>query len=104
MPEISPVELEKTDDRELVIRWSDESVQRLKFRSIRKACPCANCLEKRKSEANQPKGMLKVLSPAEAAPLDIVQMRPVGNYAYNIQFSDGHSSGIFSFDLLRSIE
>jgi DUF971 family protein len=28
-------------------------------------------------------------------------MQPVGNYAYNVRFSDGHSSGIFGFDLLR---
>jgi DUF971 family protein len=27
-------------------------------------------------------------------------MRPVGNYAYNIAFSDGHDSGIFTFDHL----
>jgi DUF971 family protein len=43
------------------------------------------------------------LSVAEAQPLAVQRMRPVGNYAYNIQFSDGHDSGIFSFDLIRSL-
>ena len=30
-------------------------------------------------------------------------MHPVGNYAYNVHFSDGHSAGIYTFDLLRQI-
>ena len=31
---------------------------------------------------------------AEARPLTIQGMKPVGNYAYSIDFSDGHGSGI----------
>jgi DUF971 family protein len=31
----------------------------------------------------------------------VESMRPVGSYAYQIGFSDGHSSGIFPFSLLR---
>jgi DUF971 family protein len=44
--------------------------------------------------------MLPVLSAAEARPLTVEHMRPVGNYAYNISFSDGHDSGIYGFDVL----
>jgi hypothetical protein len=40
-------------------------------------------------------------SAAEAQPLRIESMRPVGNYAYNIAFSDGHNSGIYSFAMLK---
>ncbi len=36
----------------------------------------------------------------EARPTRVEHMRPVGNYAYNIQFSDGHDSGIYTFDYL----
>jgi DUF971 family protein len=46
---------------------------------------------------------LTVLSPAEARPLRPVGMKPVGNYAYGIAFSDGHSSGIYSLELLRAL-
>ena len=46
---------------------------------------------------------LPVLSMAEAQPLRIEGMRPVGNYAYNIAFSDGHDSGIFTFEYLREL-
>jgi len=86
----------------LVIGWSDGQTTKHTPSSLRKACPCATCREKRKGEEqSKPKGLLPVLSAAEARPLEVVRMRPVGNYAYNIQFSDGHDSGIFTFDLIR---
>ena len=46
---------------------------------------------------------LPVLSLAESRPIEIVSMTPAGNYGYKVSFSDGHSSGIYSFELLRSI-
>jgi DUF971 family protein len=46
---------------------------------------------------------LPVLSQSETLPLRIDRMEPVGNYAYNIHFSDGHNSGIFTFDLLYDL-
>jgi DUF971 family protein len=42
-------------------------------------------------------------APAAAEPVTIRQMTPVGNYAYSIHFSDGHSTGIYTLDLLRSL-
>jgi DUF971 family protein len=30
-------------------------------------------------------------------------MKPVGNYAYTIAFSDGHDTGIYTFELLREL-
>ena len=44
-----------------------------------------------------------MLSDAEAQPLRILGMQPVGNYAYSIDFSDGHDTGIYSFELLREV-
>lgn len=43
---------------------------------------------------------MTVLSPAEAQPLRVASMKPVGNYAYSIAFSDGHDAGIYTFALL----
>jgi DUF971 family protein len=45
-----------------------------------------------------------VLSPAEVAPLAVTGMRPVGQYAYGIEFSDGHSSGIYTLEYLRELD
>ncbi len=44
-----------------------------------------------------------MLSAAEAEPLRIEGMKPVGSYAYTIAFSDGHDTGIYSFDLLQQL-
>lgn len=30
-------------------------------------------------------------------------MKPIGNYAYGIAFTDGHDSGIYSLELLRHL-
>ncbi len=100
-----PIELKKTDDRRLLIVWSDAVEQTISFTDLRKACRCANCMDKREKEISQPQpaGVLPVLSAAEARPLDIDQMHPIGNYAYNIHFSDGHSAGIFTFEMLRGL-
>ena len=106
----TPVSLKKTEDRFLVIEWSDGVEQTVSFRKLRDGCRCANCIDKRMEALNETadgqqklSNELPVLSMAETMPLDIEQMHPVGNYAYNIHFSDGHSAGIFTFELLRSI-
>ena len=98
-----PIELKKTDERSLSIVWSDSVKQTIPFRTLRKACRCANCMTEREKAIQEPEPLnaLPVLSAAEARPLDIEQMHPVGNYAYNIHFSDGHSAGIFTFEMLR---
>ncbi len=109
--ELQPIRLEKTENRELLIQWSDSSEQTISFRKLRDNCRCAHCTEKRMEPAHESaagekklSNILPVLSLQETMPLDIVAMSPVGNYAYNIQFSDGHSAGIYSYELLKSIE
>jgi DUF971 family protein len=98
-----PTSIKKTEQRSLEIGWSDGLTLEYPFSTLRKACPCATCREKKRSDQEKPKNPLQVLSAAETVPLEITQMRPVGNYAYNITFSDGHSSGLFTMELLRDI-
>src|SRR5262245_14020792 len=97
-----PTSLKLTDDRKLLIQWSDGGTRRYAVRALRDACPCATCREKRNAPPPDPMS-LPVLSKAELAPLTIAGMKPVGNYAYTIAFSDGHDTGIFSFELLRAL-
>jgi DUF971 family protein len=83
------------------IAWSDGARSSYGTRLLRDACPCATCREKRAAPvASNP---LLVLAPADIAPLAIVGMKPVGQYAYSIEFSDGHSSGIYTLDYLREL-
>ncbi len=71
-------------------------------RELRDRCPCATCREKR-NQPPQPANPLQVLSPAEARPLKIAAMKSVGNYAYAIDFSDGHDTGIYTLEFLREL-
>lgn len=73
------------------------------YKTLRDACPCATCREKKRAGESKPKNMLNILSAEETVPLEILDMRPVGNYAYNIAFSDQHTSGLFTTEYLREI-
>jgi len=83
------------------IGWSDGRRAVYSPRLLRDACPCATCREARAAPAPPP--LLQVLTPAETRPLAITAMKPVGQYAYSIEFSDGHSSGIYTLDYLREL-
>lgn len=101
--ELVPLGLKRTGQRSLEIAWSDGSVTESSYQELRNACPCATCREKKRAESDKPKNPLQILSAAETVPMEITEMRPVGNYAYNISFSDGHSSGLFTIELLRQL-
>jgi DUF971 family protein len=102
MSEVYPTAIERLDGARLSIAWSDGSTHVYTARELREACPCATCREKRSAPPLPPTQLL-VLSPQEARPLDVAGMRPVGAYAYNIAFSDGHGTGLFSFTRLREL-
>ena|SRR6056297_2580828 len=108
--DIMPLSIERDNEAGIAITWSDQRVTRWSASALRKMCPCATCREKKRGDqekaqqqqakgSNKPLG-LPVLSAAETRPLRIEAMRPVGSYAYNIAFSDGHNSGIFPFAML----
>jgi DUF971 family protein len=100
-PSEYPTALELTSDAHLRITWNDDSESQIAFAVLRKHCPCAHC----RVDARKPKPveLLPVISAAEAQPLIIESMKPLGNYAYVIAFSDGHNSGIYEFTLLREL-
>ncbi|HLW82101.1 MAG TPA: DUF971 domain-containing protein [Candidatus Acidoferrales bacterium] len=87
------------------ITWSDAHSSHYDFSYLREHCPCATCREEHdkhgKIDAKTAGGssalpMFKPKITARAA-------SAVGNYAVQIEFTDGHSTGIFSFAHLREI-
>ncbi len=96
-----PTQLLRNDDGRLEIVWSNGQRRYYRPRQLRKNCPCATCREQREAEEqDKMKSLLRVISPEEAQPLTIARMEPVGHYAYKITFSDGHDTGIYTFDRL----
>lgn len=96
-----PTELTIVENR-LRIGWDDGQIREYPFRELRSACPCATCREQRRTDL-EPTSQLPVVSPEDAQPMKVLEMKPVGNYAYTIRFSDGHDTGIFQFELLREL-
>jgi len=87
------------------IVWSDGHSSHYDFPYLREHCPCATCNEERH---NKDKFGQSVGSPAAVFPMfkpkaSARAAKPIGNYAIQITFSDGHSTGIYSFDHLRTV-
>lgn len=91
----------KGDQTALLIEWSDGRVDRILWRTLRDRCPCATCREKRAAPPSP--SPFAILRPEETIPVRAAGMRPIGNYAYQIDFSDGHKTGIYSIELLRTL-
>ncbi|MHC4824032.1 MAG: DUF971 domain-containing protein [Planctomycetota bacterium] len=87
--------LKRQGDR-LRLTWSDELVGSLGIRDLRIGCPCAFCV-------NEISGQ-RMIDP-EDIPEDIglTDMQPVGRYAYRLLFDDGHDTGLFTLEALRSL-
>jgi len=97
-----PTKLELRSSDKLRIAWSDGAVREYSIRELRDKCLCATCREKRNAPP-PPATSLPILSVEEAAPLSIAAMNRVGRYAYGIDFSDGHDTGIFTLESLREM-
>ena len=86
---------------EFAITWEDGQEHVFQAAWLRKRCPCAHCNEERKNP--KPTDLLPVISASEAQPLTIDDLKPLGNYAYTISFSDGHNTGIYEISVLREL-
>lgn len=84
-----PRQIEKVGPTGLRVVWEDGHQSLYRWEQLRAACPCAACRETEKA--------------ASSAGVRPVEIRPVGRYAMTVQWSDGHTTGIFSYDYLRSI-
>lgn len=92
----NPKDIEKIQDEELRIVWEDGHESRYTFRHLRQNCPCALCRDEWSGQ--------RLLNP-DTVPEDLGADRAdlVGNYALSFGFSDGHATGIFSFECLRKL-
>jgi DUF971 family protein len=83
------------------IDWKDGHTSEYGLTWLRDKCPCAVCTgahgtTPRQPESNNP---LQLYKPV----LKILNVEQVGTYAIRIHWNDGHSSGIYSFEHLRTI-
>jgi ATP-binding protein involved in chromosome partitioning len=91
---ITPARIGQAGLGRLAITWSDGLESEYDVRALRLACACAQCVDEWTGV-----GTLD----AATVPQDVHPLRvaPVGRYAIQIDWSDGHTSGIYSFRRLR---
>ena len=93
---IEPIEIVEESDSAITIKWSDDVETRYDAVGLRRSCPCAGCINEWTGE--------KMLNDAQVPDdLSIDHVSIVGRYALNFHFSDGHETGIFSFNFLRKL-
>lgn len=85
---------------ELAIRWSDGGEDFFPLEKLRRACPCAGCHGEVDILGNVYKNPDKPLPPSA---FELKRFVPVGGYAIQLFWADGHGSGIFAFDYLKRL-
>jgi len=83
-------------EHEIVITWDESHEGRHSARDLRLQCRCASCRDEMTG--------VPLLDP-DSIPDDIrpVAIKLVGSYAIQISWSDGHATGIYSYDFLLSL-
>jgi prepilin-type processing-associated H-X9-DG protein len=101
----SSVKVHVTSGAGVDIVWADGHASHYDFPYLRDECPCATCNDERIR-----KSAGAVAAPVASAALPMFKPKTraqkattMGNYAIQITFTDGHATGIFSYDHLRSI-
>lgn len=88
------------------IDWREGHHSEYSLEYLRDECPCASCTgahgttpQKSSYSEPQPASPFKMYAPK----LRMLNVEQVGAYAIRIDWSDGHNTGIYSFDHLRRI-
>lgn len=78
----------------LRLTWGDGHEAEYDYDYLRGYCPCASC---------QGHAVDSIRFHPPPAPVEPVEIQPVGNYGISIHWSDRHATGIYRFDFLRQI-
>ena len=77
----------------LTLRWPDGSEAHVTHARLRAMCPCSACRARRRAGIDVE---------ADNA-VRLAAIEPVGAYALNLAFSDGHRRGIYPYDMLATL-
>jgi DUF971 family protein len=80
----------------LELTWPGGRIDRLPYRGVRGECPCASCKDEWTGA--------QILDPATIREdLKLEGMEPVGTYAVRFAWTDGHSSGLYTWETLERL-
>ncbi len=96
---MKPLSIEQISDQVIAVKWDDGKESILFADKLRKDCPCATCKDNKEEKSNNPFKILK----SNPNTVSFLSWEYVGNYALRFGFSDNHSTGIYTYDLLTEI-
>lgn len=100
----TPSHIDLKRDRGLTVRWADGATSYYSIAYLRRMSPSAEARELRENLAKNPLTVLPAGRGPAPGPLVALDAELVGNYAIRIRFSDGHHTGIYSWEYLRLID
>jgi DUF971 family protein len=103
-PTTPPTNLDLKKDRGLTIEWADGSTSYYPITLLRRLSPSADMKQLRDEIERNPLTILNPRGETTTGPVVATEAELVGNYAIRITFSDGHSSGIYSWSYLHQID
>ena len=107
-PPSEPEHIAISKSKGIKIDWKDEHHSEYSLAYLRDECPCASCTgahgtpPQKSNYANESTAGPN-LFPMYKATLRMNDVEAVGGYAIRMSWSDGHNTGIYSFDHLRRI-
>ena len=84
------------EERVIEVTWRDQSPRRFPAKQLRCACACATCVD-------EMTGAQRLDTNHIPDDIGITNVELVGNYAIKFAFSDGHDTGIFTWDRLDGL-
>ena len=97
---MDPEHIAVSKSKGIKIDWKDGHRSEYELRYLRDHCPCAQCAGVHGAPpAAAPPNPLQLYKPA----LRIDDLEPVGGYAIRLRWNDGHNTGIYSYEYLRSV-
>ena len=95
-PDTRPLEINRHGAHDVQIRWNtwEEAVYPAKY--LRGQCPCASCVDEVTGKRIVTENLLPIL-------VYQTKIEPVGRYGIQIFWSDGHSTGLYTWERLHAM-
>lgn len=100
---LEPQRVDVSLSQGVTIQWKDGRSDHLAVLTLRRACPCATCNDLHgtgETPTAMPQSPFPMFKPQGAT---LQGVEPVGRYALQFTFSDGHKTGIFTWEYLREL-
>jgi DUF971 family protein len=94
---ISINDIKQIDNHHFQIVWNDGTTGLYRLSDLQKNCPCAGCVDEFTGQR---------IAPSQSVDENVraINIQSVGRYALKIKFTSGCSTGIYSYQTLKSME